>query len=72
MDIECEDRSMADPKPETWIISIEKTSRGFFAAVMLSILLQVVIRLLPKFFGDGASSPCPGRGAVALRPSSGS
>lgn len=60
MDIECEDRSMADPKPETWIISIEKNIAGaFFAAVMLSILLQVVIRLLPKFFGDGAVISLP-------------
>jgi TRAP-type C4-dicarboxylate transport system permease small subunit len=51
---------MADPKPDPWLISIEKSIAGaFFAAVMLSIFLQVVTRLLPKFFGDGAVISLP-------------
>jgi TRAP-type C4-dicarboxylate transport system permease small subunit len=51
---------MTDRKPDSWLISIEKSVAGaFFAAVMISIFLQVLTRLLPKLFGDSAIISLP-------------
>jgi len=51
---------MADPTSEPRLIVIEKSIAGaFFAAVMLSIFLQVVTRLLPKFLGQNAIISLP-------------
>jgi TRAP-type C4-dicarboxylate transport system permease small subunit len=51
---------MTDRKLDSWLISIEKSVAGaFFAAVMISIFLQVFTRLLPKFFGDSAVISLP-------------
>jgi TRAP-type C4-dicarboxylate transport system permease small subunit len=51
---------MTDRKPDSWLISIEKSVAGaFFAAVMISIFLQVLTRLLPKFLGDSAVISLP-------------
>ena len=51
---------MTDRKPDPWLIAIEKGVAGaFFAAVMISIFLQVFTRLLPKFFGDAAVISLP-------------
>ena len=51
---------MADPTSEPLFIAIEKSIAGaFFAAVMLSIFLQVVTRLLPKLLGPTAIISLP-------------
>jgi len=51
---------MTDRKPDPWLIAIEKGVAGaFFAAVMISIFLQVFTRLLPKFFGEAAVISLP-------------
>lgn len=51
---------MAERRREPRIIEIEKSVAGaFFAAVMLSIFLQVLTRLLPRFFGDWAIVSLP-------------
>jgi len=51
---------MAETKPEPRLIAIEKGIAGaFFATVMLSIFLQVLTRLLPKFLGDWAVLSLP-------------
>jgi TRAP-type C4-dicarboxylate transport system permease small subunit len=51
---------MAETKPEPRLITIEKGIAGaFFATVMLSIFLQVLTRLLPKFLGDWAILSLP-------------
>ncbi len=47
-------------KREPWLIRLEKTVAGaFFAALIISIILQVVTRLLPKLLGEWAVISLP-------------
>ncbi|HTO21512.1 MAG TPA: TRAP transporter small permease [Spirochaetia bacterium] len=51
---------MSDKPHEPWLIALEKSVAGaFFAALTLSLLLQVVTRMLPRFFGEGAIISLP-------------
>ena len=46
---------MTESQREPWLISLERTVGGaFFAALILSIILQVFTRLLPRFLGGWA------------------
>ncbi len=51
---------MDQTKREPWLITIEKTVAGaFFAALIISIILQVATRLLPKLLGEWAVISLP-------------
>jgi TRAP-type C4-dicarboxylate transport system permease small subunit len=51
---------MIEPKREPRLIALEKSIGGaFFAVLILSIILQVATRLLPRYFGTSAVISLP-------------
>jgi TRAP-type C4-dicarboxylate transport system permease small subunit len=51
---------MIERRRDSWLISLEKSIAGaFFATLIISIVLQVITRLLPRYFGDSAVISLP-------------
>jgi TRAP-type C4-dicarboxylate transport system permease small subunit len=51
---------MIERRRDSRLISLEKSIAGaFFAALIFSIVLQVITRLLPRYFGDSAVISLP-------------